>query len=272
MSNSNVSPAAGKLLILADTTLVSVLERNRLRSLDLEPSSSDENDIQRNLIMIKDGIAQLEREQTAAETDSSLSSQSLRSREDTLIRLQKQYDKLMSLLQDGGADKIISKVQQSTPIRPSLVTSRSQENADGTRRTIGGGRKVAKTVRFSDNLIDVSSTPDPLSLAAEEARNSATNQEALQQQQRIMQQQDESLDRLSESISRQRELSIQIGDEVDSHIELLSDVERMVDWGQNRLDRARKRLDHVSKKAKENGSILTIAILIIVLLILIIIL
>jgi syntaxin 8 len=114
--------------------------------------------------------------------------------------------------------------------------------------------KTPKTVRFSDNLIDMqSATPDPLSIAADEARNSASSNEALLLQQRIMQQQDDSLDRLSESISRQRELSIQIGDELDSHIELLGEVDRLVDWGQHRLDGARKRLDYVSRKTKENS-------------------
>lgn len=128
-------------------------------------------------------------------------------------------------------------------------------------------------MRFSDNLIDVSSaTPDPLSLAAEEARNSVSNSEAMMQQQRIMREQDDSLDRLSESISRQRELSIQIGDELDQHVELLSDVDRLVDWSHHRLNGARKRLDNVSRKMKQNGSVLTIVLLIIVLLILIIIL
>jgi hypothetical protein len=65
--------------------------------------------------------------------------------------------------------------------------------------------------------------------------------------------QDDSLDRLSESIGRQRELSIQIGDELDAHGELLEDVDGMVDRSRSRLDGARRRLDRFSKKAKDNG-------------------
>ncbi|KAK9246481.1 hypothetical protein V1506DRAFT_574529 [Lipomyces tetrasporus] len=276
MDGNGTSPSAGRLLLLADTTLVSVLERNRLKSLDLEPSAAEEADIQRSLLALRDGIATLEREQSTAESDSSASSRSLKSREDTLIRLQKQFDKLLSLLQDGGADKLLAQVSAPRPSRPSLVyPSNDEYNTSRSRllNTSSPRTRTPKTVRFSDNLIDVqSTTPDPLSIAADEARNSASNNEALLQQQRIMQQQDDSLDRLSESISRQRELSIQIGDELDSHIELLGEVDRLVDWGQNRLDGARKRLDYVSRKTRENSSLVAIIVVIIVLLLLIIIL
>jgi len=65
--------------------------------------------------------------------------------------------------------------------------------------------------------------------------------------------QDESLDRLSESIGRQRELSIQIGDELDSQGELLEDLDGVVDRSRSRLDGARKRLDRIGRKAKDNG-------------------
>jgi hypothetical protein len=65
--------------------------------------------------------------------------------------------------------------------------------------------------------------------------------------------QDDTLDRLSDSIGRQRELSIQIGDELDSQGELLEDLDGMVDRSRGRLDGARRRLDRFSKKAKDNG-------------------
>ena len=68
-----------------------------------------------------------------------------------------------------------------------------------------------------------------------------------------MVEQDDSLDRLSESIGRQRELSIQIGDELDSQGELLDDVDGMVDRSRSRLDGAKRRLNRFSRKAKDNG-------------------
>ena len=66
--------------------------------------------------------------------------------------------------------------------------------------------------------------------------------------------QDDSLDRLSESIGRQRELSIQIGDELESQGELLEDLDVVVDRSRSRLDGAKRRLDRFSKKAKDNGT------------------
>jgi syntaxin 8 len=65
--------------------------------------------------------------------------------------------------------------------------------------------------------------------------------------------QDDSLDRLSESIGRQRELSIQIGDELDSQGDLLEDLDVVVDRSRSRLDGAKRRLDRFSRKAKDNG-------------------
>ena len=68
--------------------------------------------------------------------------------------------------------------------------------------------------------------------------------------------QDDSLDRLSESIGRQRELSIQIGDELESQGELLEDLDVVVDRSRSRLDGAKRRLDRFSRKAKDNGTLL----------------
>jgi hypothetical protein len=102
-----------------------------------------------------------------------------------------------------------------------------------------------KTVRFSES----NTYQTPPSRPSDDYASS----DLLSQQQQIMLDQDDSLDRLSESIGRQRELSIQIGDELDSQGELLGDLDGMVDRSRNRLDGARRRLNRFSKKAKENG-------------------
>ncbi len=87
-----------------------------------------------------------------------------------------------------------------------------------------------------------------------------------------MQQQDEQLDRLGDSIGRQRELSMQIGDELDEHVQMLDEVEGHVDRHQTTLDGARKRLGNLARKAKDNKQLTIILILIMVLIILILIL
>ena len=88
----------------------------------------------------------------------------------------------------------------------------------------------------------------------------------------VLQDQDEQLDRLGDSIGRQRELSIQIGDELDDQVQMLDDVEEHVDRHQSTLDRARKSLGDVARKSRDNKQLTIILVLIIVLVLLIIIL
>lgn len=101
---------------------------------------------------------------------------------------------------------------------------------------------MRKSVRFSENLVDT---------------QELDNTQVLQLHRRIMDEQDDSLDRLSESISRQRELSIQIGDELESHVQLLDEVDDLVDRHQTRLDGAGKRLKSFAKQAREHGKIVS---------------
>jgi syntaxin 8 len=137
-----------------------------------------------------------------------------------------------------------------------------------------------KSVRFSDA---------PLVQDEDEARNALfpyrddptagpPDQSHLDNQQihayhsQVLAEQDEALDRLGESIGRQRELSIQIGDELDEHVQMLDDVDRNVDRHQTTLNKARKNLGTVARKAKDNMQMTIIVVLIIILVVLIIIL
>jgi len=137
----------------------------------------------------------------------------------------------------SGYQKTMSKLS-GLPLQPNVfLTLRSSLfSSSGQQR---------KTVRFSD-ANSYSSTPISPS-------DEVSPSEVLFQQQQIMHDQDESLDRLSESIGRQRELSIQIGDELDEQNGLIDDVGQMVDRTSGRLSGARKRLDRIGRKAKENG-------------------
>jgi syntaxin 8 len=65
--------------------------------------------------------------------------------------------------------------------------------------------------------------------------------------------QDQDLDVLSSSVSRQRELGLQINDELDVHSRLIDETETMVDRTQQRLDQAKKKLDYVSRRIKDNS-------------------
>ncbi|KMU81770.1 v-SNARE [Coccidioides immitis RMSCC 3703] len=88
----------------------------------------------------------------------------------------------------------------------------------------------------------------------------------------IMQEQDDQLDRLGESIGRQHQLSIQIGDELEGQVALLDEVDGHVDRHIGRLDGARRRLGKFKRNARESRGIMWIIGLIILLVILIVIL
>lgn len=125
--------------------------------------------------------------------------------------------------------------------RAEIDDSEAREALMGLRETpsaLRGSKGNNKTVRFSDTLVNT---------------DELDNHQVLQLHRRVMEEQDQSLDRLGESIRNQRELSIQIGDELESHVQLLGDVDDVVDRHQERLDGAKKRLGNVAKTAKDHG-------------------
>ncbi|KAK0199849.1 hypothetical protein DFS33DRAFT_1365417 [Desarmillaria ectypa] len=93
----------------------------------------------------------------------------------------------------------------------------------------------------------------------------------LQEQRQLMDDQDNHLDALSYSINRQRDVSLQINSELNTHTELLDGLDEDLDITHSRLSTARRSLERVSKGVKGNGSTVTIGILILVLLVLIVI-
>ena len=81
-----------------------------------------------------------------------------------------------------------------------------------------------------------------------------SHEEILQQQQMLMDHQDVHLDELSRSITRQRDISLQINDELDVHTGLLEGLDHDLDRTDSRLTNARRKLDRVARGAKENGA------------------
>ena len=136
----------------------------------------------------------------------------------------------------------------------------------------------SKSVRFSE--VDGSSSealfgsryrddPSEDSAGYHDEAEEMNNQQIHEYHTQIMDQQDEQLDRLGESIGRQRELSMQIGDELDSHVAMLDEVDVVTDRHQTRLDRAKRSLGKVAKGAGENKQMTAIVVLIIILVLLI---
>ena len=140
-------------------------------------------------------------------------------------------------------------------------------------------RQTSKSVRFSDNDDTEDDDPNRSSLFPyrDDPSPSTPDVSTLDNQQihayhdRVIRDQDDQLAQLSSSIGRQRELSMQIGDELDGQVMLLDDVEEGVDRHAAQFVRARGRLDRLSRKARENWSLTVIVVLIIILVLLIVI-
>ncbi|OBT94210.2 hypothetical protein VE01_07858 [Pseudogymnoascus verrucosus] len=279
MSNPN------QLFLLADHIKLSLLERQRAISLNLEPNSQDGH-ISRSLESFRAGLENIavERESledagdTAALTTLKQSEQSL----------QAQYDDLTSQFHGFPSTNPSS---LSQPNDPSLAadfahaSSHPQRSSSLLKKSLRGHPGAAasspKSVRFSD-APSAAAAEDParaqLFPYRDDPIDAPTDQSQLDNQQihayhsEVLAAQDEQLDRLGESIGRQRELSIQIGDELDSQVAMLDEVDGLVDRHQTRLDQARKSLGNVARKAKGNMQVTTIIVLIIILVLLIIIL
>ena len=80
---------ASQLSLLADTTLTSLYERERLVRLGTQPSTADDAEIRHSLKTIKLGLAQLERELEELEQNGA-TSQEIKQKEDVVIKLQSQ--------------------------------------------------------------------------------------------------------------------------------------------------------------------------------------
>lgn len=133
--------------------------------------------------------------------------------------------------------------------------------------------KLSKSVRFKDKLVDEPPVEHSLEYREPYRDDPETStMDMYQQNQELITGQDERLDRLSHSVGRQHELSIQIDDELQTHLGLLDDVDQITDRSQNRLDQAKRRLEKFSRKAAQNGSCMTIAILLLIFIILVLVL
>ncbi|KAL8700421.1 MAG: hypothetical protein Q9224_000972 [Gallowayella concinna] len=278
--------SAPQLFLLADHIKLSLLERQRAISLNLEPNSQDGH-ISRSLDSFREGIEALEQQQRQlAGSDSSISYDL----QDQIQRLRTQYDDLTSQFRGFPSNSTPSSTSQ--PNNPALTPDfarakdrrpRIPSSSSFKRSTGGTSPNPSKSVRFTDSP-SISAQEDPTETANRAAlfpyrdepeapdQSHLDNQQIHDYHQNVLQQQDEQLDRLGDSIGRQRELSMQIGDELDEHVQMLDEVEGHVDRHQTTLDGARKRLGNFARKARDNKQLTIILILIMVLIILILIL
>ncbi|KAF9882935.1 hypothetical protein FE257_004870 [Aspergillus nanangensis] len=256
-----------QLFLLADHIKLSLLERQRAISLNLEPNSQD-GEISRSLESLHEGIAQVQAQLTGVEETTDDCAELLK---DQLTTLQSQYRDLSAQFHQGDT---------ASPSFPSVKTSSTPDLKQPVPQ-----HPSNKSVRFMDDAAAAAAASEddlnrrnlfqpyrdePSPQPADQS--DLSNTQIYDHHNQTLRDQDEQLDRLGQSIGRQHQLSIQIGDELDGHVELLDEMDGDVVRHQSRLDGARRRLDKIRKSAKENWSMMTIIGLIIVLVILIVLL
>ncbi len=177
--------------------------------------------------------------------------------------LQKQYDDLTA--QFHGFSSPSANNTLTSPNDPALAEDFA--HAASTTAPSSGQPAAKKSVRFSEAPRDLEAQLDEDPNAARlfpyrddpdaspGYRDRAEGEDMSNVQihayhQQILEEQDAQLDALGASISRQRELSMQIGDELDSQVAMLDEGERLVDRHQGRLDRARRQVGRIGARCR----------------------
>lgn len=195
---------------------------------------------------------------------------------DQTVNLRSQYDDLVS--QFYGHDSV-----SNTPNDPYLAQDFAHASSNAPLKHPTPQHPPSKSVRFTDSAPDDDGDNDPnRSSLLHPYRDSPSpttfdeqplsNQQIHSHHAQIIREQDEQLDHLGESIGRQHQLSIQIGDELEGQVALLDDVDEHTERHTTRLESAKRRLNKFRRNARESWSLMTIVGLVIVLMILIVIL
>ncbi|KAL4990887.1 hypothetical protein BDW68DRAFT_22839 [Aspergillus falconensis] len=269
-------PNPSQLFLLADHIKLSLLERERAISLSLEPNSQD-GEISRSLESLREGIESVEDNVTRLEESNDEEASDLK---DQLIHLRSQYSELSSQFRgptcSSAASDINNRSGSASPqftnvkgFSPDLKQPVPQHPSSKSVRFMDDSAAAEEDLNRRNHLFQpYRDSPSPEGVDTSDM----SNQQIYDHHERVMREQDEQLDRLGESIGRQHQLSIQIGDELDGHVALLDEMDGAVDRHQSRLDNARRRIDKIRRSAGENWSMMTIIGLIIILVILIVLL
>lgn len=260
-----------QLLLLLDHIKLSLLERQRAQSLKIDLPPSTDTNISRSLASFSDQLESLAQRTSDHETISNLRSQyndlykqfygdNSPAAQETLTSpnnadMTPDFDQAQS--RSTRTSRQRDKTTSNTPFKdnPSQIDLDDEDDDDDANRA------ALFPNRYRD---EETPTPDPTA--------EMDNQQIHVYHQQVIDEQDEQLDRLGESIGRQRYLGMQISDELEGQVALLDEVDRGVGRQQNRLDGAKRRLNVVSRKARENWGLTTIIVLIVILVLLIVVL
>ncbi|RYO86525.1 hypothetical protein DL766_003030 [Monosporascus sp. MC13-8B] len=295
MSNPN------QLFLLADHIKLSLLERQRAQTLNLDATDSKDGHIARSLEQFRDGLEALRGEQArlegAGDEDGALAIS------DILPGLRKQYDDLTSQFHGFSSPSTASTLTH--PNDPALAddfehatstTSPPSPPSTGPASSLrpkGQRSASSKTVRFTDSPSPPAGSANRTAVEEDEdleaqrlfgrpryrddpegggpdPTEEMTNRQIHAYHEDLLRDQDEQLDRLGASIARQRELSLRIGDELDDHMAMLDETDEHVDRHQGRLDRARRQVGRMSRAAAGDARQMAAIVALIIVLILLI--
>ncbi|CAK7221057.1 hypothetical protein SBRCBS47491_004397 [Sporothrix bragantina] len=277
MSNPNA------LYLLADHIKLSLLERQRSKALNLlqddgndasasGDAASSERDAQdghisRSLEQLEEGITHLKHEQERLQAEGE-EGKALNIG-DALPGLHK---KLAELTAQFNGTAPVAGASSSSSASTTLRLNKAVRFQDKPLPPPGRDADDADLEAQRGTLFNSSNNNTRYTDEPEESAQDYSDQDNVQlhqMHQRIMQDQDEQLDVLGASISRQRELSMQIGDELDSHVAMLDETERLTDRHQTRIDRARRSVGKIARSAGDCKQMVAIVVLIIILVLLI---
>lgn len=263
-----------KLLLLADQTQISLDERARMTELGLEPSVDEEREITKSFHTLQNGIETLQDTIDARVSPATKESKAL----GQLLVVYGDLVKLYTAQKPELDVKEFELTPPKPPVQPAPKHVRFRENlvdvqephvsqlhsANGDNRQKDGREELFITPYRDDS--------DETGRLTDQEIQLETDNEHFQLQQQVMREQDAHLDRLAASVGRQHQLSLDINNELDSHLELLEEVDELTEGSSRRLQNAQKRLNTFSRKARNNGSLLTIVILFLIFIILLIVL
>ncbi|KAI1939500.1 hypothetical protein LOZ66_002812 [Ophidiomyces ophidiicola] len=269
--------APAQLSLLADHIKLCLLERQRAISLNLEPNSQD-GEISRFLVSLREGVEGVEKKARSLEEEGDASFADFK--EEAISIRQQVQDLEFEFYGADNPSPLSNEQVQGSSLTGGFVNT-SSASASTTLEHPTPQHPIAKSVRFTDTLTAQAEEEDPNREALLQPyrdspspsldHSDLSNEQIHSQHAQIMQEQDDQLDRLGESIGRQHQLSIQIGDELENQVALLDEVDGHVERHTSRLDGARRRLGRFKRNARGSQGIMWIIGLIILLVILIVI-
>jgi syntaxin 8 len=222
-----------KLTALSTQTLSLLLERQRLQSLSPAVTADGTNSslhlpqITRNLAQLRSGIIELESSGEHSEA---------------VALLRNQHVRMRGMV---GSDAVIEPLSEPTPTQevspPNTWPAVNKQVFTPYTDDPEAGRDPVFMLQEQQRLMDGACRACLLGGFITSTTKSWTTDQDLH------------LDSLSHSITRQRDLSMQINDELDVHTGLLEELDYDLDDTGNRLGRARRQLGRVANGAREHG-------------------